>query len=238
MSLNLIFTTTPETVTSLITVRLKRRPSHQTPITSFDMHVCVYELAATSVTSPILSSVGVHIWRMWLLSSQGSDLSALSSLLCAIVSAVKTIDGNVARVTVRHNISLIHSAVFIVLEVLWGPHSHNLINVKSLHTGCQRAVGGAADEVAPDVCCSMKRDALWVSDTHTHAHTVANHSHTLRGLCGHTCVRLCVYSSWWLMQGKSRWVKTTSVRCSVWEAIIYSLCTKLPSNLALFITPL
>ena len=118
MSLNLIFTTTPETVTSLITVRLKRRPSHQTPITSFDMHVCVYELAATSVTSPILSSVGVHIWRMWLLSSQGSDLSALSSLLCAIVSAVKTIDGNVARVTVRHNISLIHSAVFIVLEVL------------------------------------------------------------------------------------------------------------------------
>lgn len=60
---------------------------------------------------------------------------------------------------------------------------------------------------------------------------------TVRGLCGHTCVRLCVYSTWWLMQGKSRWVKTTSVRCSVCEVIIYSLWTKLPSNLTLFTTP-
>lgn len=58
----------------------------------------------------------------------------------------------------------------------------------------------------------------------------------VRGLCGHTCVRLCVYSTWWLMQGKSRWVKTTSVRCNVCEVIIYSLWTKLPSNLTLFAT--
>lgn len=87
----------------------------------------------------------------------------------------------------------------------------------------------------PDACCTMGRCVISVSHIHR---TVVNLSHTVRGLCGHTCVRLCVYSSWWLMQGKSRWVKTTSVRCSVWEVIIYSLCTKLPSNLTLFLVSL
>lgn len=51
------------------------------------------------------------------------------------------------------------------------------------------------------------------------------------------CASVCLYSSWWLMQGKSTWVKTTSVRCGVQEARIYSRRTKLPSNL-LFLTPL
>lgn len=69
MSLNLIFTTTHETLTSLIALRLQALgTSHRTPITSFDMYVCVYELAATSVTSRVLSSVGVCICLMWLYS--------------------------------------------------------------------------------------------------------------------------------------------------------------------------
>lgn len=51
-------------------------------------------------------------------------------------------------------------------EGITRPHSHSLINVKSLHTGCQRAVGGAADEVAPTFA-ALWRDALSVSVTYT-----------------------------------------------------------------------
>lgn len=46
------------------------------------------------------------------------------------------------------------------------PRSHSLINVKSLHTGCQRAVGGAADEVAP-AFAALWRDVLSASVTDT-----------------------------------------------------------------------
>lgn len=90
----------------------------------------------------------------------------------------------------------------------------------------------------------MKQVRRWlhtviaVTHTHTHPHTqrsVVNQARAaLGGYGGHTCVRMCIYSSWWLMRGKSRWVKTTSVRCNVCEVIIYGLCTKLPSNSALF----
>ena len=91
-------------------------------------------------------------------------------------------------------------------------------------------VGGAADEVAPNVSLCV------ISVSHTHCSPSLSHSAGV--MWAYLCVSVCVFSSWWLMQGKSRWVKTTSVRCSVWEVIIYSLCTKLPSNLALFTTTL
>lgn len=100
----------------------------------------------------------------------------------------------------------------------------SLIHVKSFPPGCQRAVGAAADEAVPTFPV-LWRAVLPVSVIYTPPITL-----TQRGICGHTCVPLCIYSSWWLMQGKSRWVKTTSVRWSVCEAIIYSLWTKLPSN--------
>lgn len=81
---------------------------------------------------------------------------------------------------------------------------------------------------------TMERCVIGVS--HILYTTLCPITRAVRGLRGHTCVRLCVYSTWWLMQGKSRWVKTTSVRCNVCEVIIYSLWTKLPSNLTLFAT--
>lgn len=72
---------------------------------------------------------------------------------------------------------------------MWPP-SQRLINAKSLHLGCQRAVGRAADKVAPGVCCTMKRCVISVIHIHR---SVANHSRSVRGLCWHTCVHLCVY---------------------------------------------
>lgn len=94
----------------------------------------------------------------------------------------------------------------------------------------------AADEAGPTLVAHCYR-------CHSHSHTpthTAQHSqsslHCAGGYGVHTSVRMCMYSSWWLMRGKSRWVKTTSVRCNVWEVIIYGLCTKLPSNSALFTT--
>lgn len=166
------------------------------------MYVCLwlgsYVISGTVISrSAHMSNVVIILTRLWL-------QSAKPALICNCFIG-QNHRWQPIWVTIHLNLAASDS-VLCPEGIMW-PHSHSLINVKSLHTGCQRAVGGAADEVA----CTMWGCIISVSHIH---HTVANHSHTVRGLCGHTCVRLCVYSSWWLMQGKSRWVKTTSVRCS------------------------
>lgn len=172
MSLNVIFTATSETITSLITLRLEQLGTrHQNPITSFKMHVCVYELAATSGTSLIswtvigrsthMFSVVIILTRLWFESAKMALISNFT------VSTVKAIDGNqpvwryiptspsfilVCSLSCRHYEAPIHT--------------QSLINVKSLHTGCQRAVGGAADEVGPTLA-ALWGDVLSVSVIYT-----------------------------------------------------------------------
>lgn len=170
MSLNLICMPTSETITSLITPGLQQLWSVTEPsITSLQMYVCVYELAATSVTS-----AGARIRLMWLLSSPGLRSVGAKPTLSPnrTVSAVEAKEGEWACVSTQPHISQIHLwlCVFIfVLEASLGPpiHTQSLINVKSLHMGCQKAVGGAADEAAPTLV-ALLGDVLSLSVTHTH----------------------------------------------------------------------
>lgn len=126
------------------------------------MHVCVYELAATSVTSPGLSSVGGHMHLMCLLSRPGSDLRALiwfNVQLSCFCSDAK--GGN--RPVWRYNPI---SQLILVCSFSWrnyeaSIHTQSLINVKSLHMGCQGAVGGAAE--AALALPELWRDVLSVS---------------------------------------------------------------------------
>lgn len=79
-----------------------------------------------------------------------------------------------------------------VLEASLGPpiRTQSLINVKSLHTGCQKAVGGAADEAAPTLV-ALLGDVLSLSVTHTPQRSQSS-SHRAGGDVG-ILVCVCVY---------------------------------------------
>ena len=147
---------TCETFTSLITFRLKQLgASHQTLITSFEMHVCVYELAATSgdisgsVTdgSRLMSNVVINPAR---LRFESAKLALISNWT---VSAVKK--PGIATSPCDD------MAPYQLNSLSWRKyeasiHTESLINVKSLHTGCQRAVGGAAEAARrPTAHCEL-----------------------------------------------------------------------------------
>lgn len=170
MSLNLIFTPS-ETLTSLITLRLKQLGTrHQKPY-YFIWHVCVClwvgsyvsDISATVIgRSTHMSNVVIILARLWFESAK------LALIPNCTVCAVKAIDGNQpicddASQYLLNSFWCVHCTEGIMRPPI---HTQSLINVKSLHTGCQRAVGGAADEVGPTLA-ALWGDVLSVSVIYT-----------------------------------------------------------------------
>lgn len=159
-SLNLIFTLTCETITSLITLRLKQSPNCSYFI--WDACVCLWvsgyvsDISGTVIgRSPHASPLLIIPARLWF---ESANLALISN--CAF-SASEAKDGN--GPVWRHNpvSQLILPCSFSWRNYEASIHTQSLINVKSLHMGCQRAVGGAAE--AALALAALWRDVLSVS---------------------------------------------------------------------------